>query len=390
MFSNESINLEILKERAYNLRWATQQEGIIPLTAADPDFPCAPEISEAIQKYARDRYFSYTPVEGIPKFREAVARYYLNKRQVEVHPKNVLAVNSAAYGLYVVCKTILSMGDEAIVFNPCDFLFAHSVKAANGTVVPFSIPLNPNENLDINALKSLINKQTKLICICNPINPTGRVLNSYELKQIGEIAVAHNLIILSDEIWSDIVFEPFIYKSIASISESIKNQTIIVTGYSKSYGLAGLRVGSVIAPNEALFTKILNESEHNSTVNGCNVLAQVAVISALNECDYWLTSFIEHLSKMRNLCVNELNLIKGIHCNSPQGCYLAFPNISETGLNESQVHQLLLEKAKVAVVPGLSKWFGERAEGHIRLSFATSEKILTEALQRIQFTFNEL
>ena len=388
MFTNQDVNLAILQKRAFNLRWASVPEGVIPLTAADPDFPCAPQIGEAISKYAKERYFSYAPSEGFNYFREAVANFHTLKRNVITNPNLVLAVDSAAYGIYMVCKTFLKPNEEAIVFNPVDFLFKYSVEAMHGKAIPFSVPLNPNESLKTAELEKLITPQTKLICLCNPINPTGRVLTKEELTIIGNIAVKHNIIILSDEIWSDIVFEPNTYTSIASINESIAQQTIIVTGYSKSYGLAGLRVGSVIAPNQTLFDLLLLKSEHLSTVHGCNVLAQVAVTTALNECQDWLSNFVTHLTKMRDLCVTELNKINGIECLVPQGCYLVFPDISKTGMDAQTLQTILLEKAKVAVVPGLGKWFGERAQGHIRLSFATSEDILKDGLFRISKALN--
>jgi len=388
MFTNQDVNLAILQKRAFNLRWAAVPEGVIPLTAADPDFPCAPQIGEAISKYAKERYFSYAPSEGFDYFREAVANFHTLKRNVITNPDLVLAVDSAAYGIYMVCKTFLKPNEEAIVFNPVDFLFKYSVEAMQGKAIPFAVPLNPNESLNTAEFEKLITPQTKLICLCNPINPTGRVLTKEELTIIGNIAVKHNIIILSDEIWSDIVFEPNTYTSIASINENIAQQTIIVTGYSKSYGLAGLRVGSVIAPNQTLYNLLLLKSEHLSTVHGCNVLAQVAVTTALNECQDWLSNFVTHLTKMRDLCVTELNKINGIECLVPQGCYLVFPDISKTGMDAQTLQTILLEKAKVAVVPGLGKWFGERAQGHIRLSFATSEDILKDGLFRISKALN--
>ena len=384
MFDHSEIQFNKLKKCAYNLRWAAVNEGIIPLTAADPDFPCAPQISDAIAHYARDRYFSYAPAEGYVFFREAVADFYTHKRNVPVHPDDVLAVDSAAFGIHTVCKTFLSKGDEAIVFNPVDFLFKYAVEANEGVAVSFPVPLNPDEEIDYTLLEQLITPKTRLLCLCNPLNPTGKVFTAAELALIGDIAVRHKLIILSDEIWSDIVFHPHSYTSIAAINADIQNQTVIVTGYSKSYGLAGLRVGSIIAPNKKVFAKILEHSGHQSTIHGCNVLAQVAATTALNECGEWLKQFVAHLTDMRNLCVQELNKLEGITCATPQGCYLVFPDITQTGMSAEQMHALLLDKAKVAVVPGLGKWFGSRADGHIRLSFATSRAILEESFSRIQ------
>jgi aminotransferase len=383
MFQNSSVRLEILKERAYNLRWAAVQDGVIPLTAADPDFPCAPQIAEAICKYAKDRYFCYGPPEGLPVFKESMAAYFQIKRRVPVTPDLLFPVDSAAFGIYLTCKAVLNPGDEAIVFDPVDFLFRYSIESVGASAVPFSIPPG-NIPVDFALLEKLITKNTKLICLCNPLNPTGKVFTKSELETFGELACRYNLLILSDEIWSDIVFAPHSFTSIASLDEAVRNRTVIVTGFSKSFGLAGLRIGAVVAPNQQLFSRLIQASLHQSTIHGANTLAQVAASAALNECDDWLRGFLRHLTAMRSLIVKELNSIPGFSCIAPQGCYVAFVDIRNTGKTSEEMHQFLLKEAKVAVVPGLKQWFGEGAEGYIRLSFASSEAILADALNRIK------
>jgi aminotransferase/cystathionine beta-lyase len=355
---------------------------VIPLTAADPDFPCAPEIAQAIARYAQDRYLSYAPAEGLAFFREAFAWHYSERKQVNAQPEFVIACDSAAFGIYTVCKAFLKPGDEAIVFNPVDFLFKHSVEAVGAKATLFEVPLNPNDEVDFEQLRNLVTPRTKLVCLCNPLNPTGKVFSRRELEVLAGVAEQHNLIILSDEIWSDIVFGPTQYTSLAAIAEA-EQRTVIVTGFSKSYGLAGLRAGAMLCFNQDHFDCLMEASGHRSTVHGCNVLAQVAATSALTEAQYWLSSFTEHLQRMRDVTVNALNALPGITCFSPQGCYVAFANISKTGMTADEVHGLWLTEAKVAVVPGLPRWFGSRAEGHIRLSFATSDTILEEAFDRI-------
>jgi len=383
MFENNSINLEILKKRAYNLRWATVPEGVIPLTAADPDFAIAPEISDAIASFSKQGYFNYGPVDGLPEFKESLANYYQKKRNIPAFPDFIFPVDSAAFGIYITCKAFLRQGDEAIIFDPVDFLFRHSIELVGGVAIPFSIPPG-TKTVDFSRLEEIITEHTKLICLCNPLNPTGKVFTREELLQLGQIACKYNLVILSDEIWSDIVYAPFAYTSIASINQDIRNQTVTISGFSKSYGLAGLRIGSVMASNEVHFQLLIKASLHQSTIHGANILSQIAATTALNNCDYWVHQFLKHLTAMRNLCVNELNVIPGFKCIAPDGCYVAFAKITDSNLTSSQMHKLLLEKAKVAVVPGLKEWFGDGATGYIRISFATSEEILKEALTRIK------
>jgi len=256
--------------------------------------------------------------------------------------------------------------------------------------VPYRISIDPEAAFDADRMESLIGPATKMICLCNPLNPSGKVFTRSELEQIGQIAVKHGLIILSDEIWSDIVFRPSTYISIGALGPEIANQTIVVHGFSKSYGLAGLRIGLLMAFNASHYRQLFAASGHGSTVHGTNAIAQVAGTAALNECGYWLDAFLLHLESVRRLTVDGLNRIPGFFCHPPQGCYLAFANITATGLGSEALYQLLLEQAKVAVVPGLGKWFGEGADGYIRISFATSEYLIGESLHRIESTINTI
>ncbi|HEV3412530.1 MAG TPA: pyridoxal phosphate-dependent aminotransferase [Puia sp.] len=388
MFDPTHVDLPTLRKRAHNLRWATVPPGVIPLTAADPDFPCPPPVTEAIQKFLTDRYFSYGPPEGIPEFRESMARFFLHNRQVPVSPASVLPVDSAAFGIYLTCKAFLNPGDEAILFDPVDFLFRYAIEEAGA--VPVALPIAPGEPADFDRLENLVTSKTRLICLCNPLNPTGKVFTKDELHTLGRIACRHNLVILSDEIWSDIIYKPYKFTSVASLDEEVRDRTITVTGFSKSYGLAGLRIGAVIAANQQHFTRLFNASLHQSTVHGANLLSQVAATAALDECGPWLDEFVAHLHQMRDRCVSGLNRIPGITCQKPEGCYVAFANITGTGRSSAEIRDILFNQAKVAVVPGLPEWFGPGAAGYIRLSFATSAAILDDALDRITLTIRNL
>jgi aminotransferase len=389
MFDPENIDLPILRKRAYNLRWATVPADIIPLTAADPDFPVAPEIADSICRFAKERYFSYCSPDGLPEFKESMAAYYRNQRQIPASPDLIFPVDSAAFGIYLTCKAFLSAGDEAIIFDPVDFLFRYSIEAAMANAIPFPIPPG-NTAIDKEALEGLITPKTKMICLCNPLNPTGKVFTRDELAAIGRIAEKYHLIILSDEIWSDIVYSPHKYISIASLDEEIRNRTVTITGFSKSFALAGLRIGSIMTSNKAHYDLLMNTSLHKPTIHGANLLSQVAATTALNECAGWLKDFLRHLHSMRDACVKGLNAIPGFTCIAPQGCYVAFANIAGTGKTSAEMQDLLYNKARVAVVPGLREWFGDGADGYIRLSFATSEDILGTAIERIKNTIVRL
>ena len=383
LFDPTNIDLKVLAQRAHNLRWAELPAGVIPLTAADPDFPAAEVITEAIARYTSSNYYSYSAAKGYLPFREAMAAYMQTRRSYSVGVEGVLPVDSAAFGIYLTCKTLLNKGDEAIVFDPVDFLFAYSVEGVGGVAVRFPIPAG-TDRVDFDSMEPLLTPRTKLICLCNPLNPTGKVFTREELLQLAAFAEKHNLYILSDEIWSDIVFQPYSFTSIASLDKVVADRTITVTGFSKSYGLAGMRLGAVMATDPVLFERLFENSLHSTTIHGVNILAQVAGTAALNEAQDWLAGFIQHLQRMRDLTVSRMNAIPGFHCLSPQGCYVALVDVRGTGLSSADLQARLLKEAKVAVVPGLERWFGPAAAGTIRISFATTEEILTTAFDRIE------
>jgi aminotransferase len=388
MFDPTHVDLPTLRKRAHNLRWATVPPGVIPLTAADPDFPCPAPVTEAITKFLSKRYFSYGPPEGLPEFRASMARFFQEKRNIPTSPASVLPVDSAAFGIYITCKAFLQPGDEAILFDPVDFLFRYAVEEAQAKAV--TLPIPPGSAADFERLEQLITPKTRMICLCNPLNPTGKVFTKDELLTLGHIACQHDLIIMSDEIWSDIVFKPHTFISIASLNSEIRDRTITITGFSKSYGLAGLRIGAVAATNKNHYTRLYEASLHRSTVHGANLLSQVAATAALEECGEWLDEFVNHLHAMRDHAVDRLNQIPGFTCTYPEGCYVAFANITGTGRSSAEIRDILFDQAKVAVVPGLPEWFGPGAAGYIRLSFATSKAILDEALDRITGTIRNL
>jgi aspartate/methionine/tyrosine aminotransferase len=383
IFQPSDIEFQLLKERAYNLRWATVPEGVIPLTAADPDFKTAPVIRDAIADYCRGGYFSYTPAEGLPEFKDSLQTFFRDRRNCITPSNQILPVDSAAFGIFLICKSILNRGDEAIIFDPVDFLFQYSIEKVGAKPVRFAIP-SGIKNVDFTLIEKLITPKTKMICLCNPLNPTGKVFTREELEVLGNIAVKYNLLILSDEIWSDIVYKPNTFTSIASISDDIALHTVIVTGFSKSYGLAGLRIGVVATVNQEIFQTIFENSLHQSTIHGVNSIGQIAATSALNNAQPWLDEFVSHLQNMRDLVTQKINSINGLETIAPEGCYVSLIDIRSTGLNSEEFARKMLEQAKVAVVPGLTKWFGPGAEGYVRISFATSSDILMEALNRIE------
>lgn len=389
LFADDQVDLDLLRQRAFNLRWGAIPHGVIPLTAADPDFPAAQEIRDALRDYVSSGVLSYGPPEGLPLFRESAARGLARRRGLSDDPAQIFPTDSVASGMRVVAQRLLSPGDEAIVFDPVDFLFRASVESAGASAVLSPIDAATGA-IDLDALRRACSPRTRMLCLCNPHNPVGRVLDVAELRALGELAVERDLWILSDEIWSDIVYRPHRHVSIASLSPAIAARTFTLAGFSKGFALAGLRVGLVHAPSAALAASLVDASGARTTAYGVCTLSQVAAAAAWDRCDPWLDAFIEHLHAMRDLTVRRLDAMPGVRCRPPEGTYVAFPDVRAFGLGSEAVAEHLLRDARVGVVPGLARWFGPGAEGHIRLCFATSRAILTEALDRVEDSLTRL
>jgi aspartate/methionine/tyrosine aminotransferase len=381
-FHDQAVPLRLLRQRAFNLRWAEQPEGVIPLTAADPDFPTAPSIREALLDYVRPGLFSYGPAGGLPEFRQAVAQQLRQRRAAPVPAEGVIAVNSAAAGLALLCKHWLRPGDEAIVWDPVDFLFAHCVQAAGG--VPRRWPLQRQDPLDLAALERLLSPRTRLLCLCNPHNPLGRCFRRDELEALGRLCLARGIRVLSDEVWSDIVYPPAQFTSWLALEPPLAAIGAVVYGFSKGYALAGLRLGCVAMVDPEAAARLLAGSEQPSTVDGVSTLSQVAGIAACTaEAQRWQQAFLQHLQARRDQVAASLVAVPGLEFSPPQATYVAWLRLPRESPPADIVAARLLERQRVAVVPGTPRWFGEGAAGHLRLCFATSEAVLAEGLQRL-------
>jgi aspartate/methionine/tyrosine aminotransferase len=380
-FSNDKVNIEALRKKAFNYRWATLPEDVIPLTAADPDFPVAKPITEAIAKYTEDGYFSYGPPEGMQDFKKAIQNWYRRRYHADVSSDFILPVNSAAFGLFTVAKMLLKPGDNAIIPNPVDFLFRKSIEHA-GAEVRTALLDKTTACFDLDNLKELVDTNTKAIFICNPNNPLGKSIPKEHLNKLIVFAAEHDLWIVSDEIWADIDYD----KSVTSILSNDLvpyTKSIVVSGLSKNFGLAALRIGYVICPHEKSFEATLNSSGHLSTAFGLSPIAQAAGTAALNECEFWLDAFLDHLRKMRQFTFDFLEESKLFHCVQPNATYLVFPEFKTPVSNIETWLNQLKDEAKVALVPGGKNWFESASENHVRICYATSEKILKEAFDRM-------
>ena len=383
LFTHDQVNLDLLRKRAFNYRWASLEPDVIPLTAADPDFPVAPEISETISNYASQRYFSYGSPEGNSEFKEAVAYWYKKRFNVLQDPSNVLPVNSAAYGLFIVAGMIAGKGNNVVIPNPVDFLFRKSVEAAGAEVRTCMVDKSTGE-MDLEVLRSLITPSTSAIFICNPNNPLGKRLSPEHLNNLIEIAIEHNLWIVSDEIWADISFDGNV-TSLFDPNLQEYDKKLVVSGLSKNFALAGLRIGYVLSQNQRVFNELLDSSGHKTTAFGIPVLSQLAGASAFTRSEYWLDAFLVHLKQMKGLTEEFIKDFPLFESLSSSATYLSLPKISGANISSADLVELIHKEARVALVPGGAEWFETASEGHIRICYATSREIIQEAFERMLF-----
>lgn len=383
-FEDSAVRMDVLQKRAFNFRWAEVEDGVLPLTAADSDFPVAKPIMDALKNYLEGGYLSYTPKMGLPEFREAIANGINRRKNEGVKPEWVLPIDSAARGMYVIAGAFLKPGDEMIVFDPVDYLFQESCLAAGAEVVRFPSKLKADgTGLDLSDLESYITPKTKMIGLCNPHNPWGTLYTREDLQLILDLANKHDIWIMNDEIWSDIVYSEQEFVSINNL-EGDKHRVLSVYGFSKSFGVAGLRIGCVYCNAQEPFDALVAESAVLTTAGGICSLSQVAGIACMNECFEWLDDYLVHLKANRDYTMERLSKMPGITCRKPQATFLVFPDITGTGLSSSELADFLMKEVKLAIVPGTKNFFGPGAEGHIRISFATSRGILKEGLDRLE------
>ena len=298
--------------------------------------------------------------------------------------------NGVAQGMMIVAKYACQHGDEAIIFDPVDFLFGKSVDEAGATRVLSSVNKETGV-LDVDGLNELVTSKTKLLCICNPHNPLGRVLTERELKGIAKVAVDNDLIIMSDEIWSDIIYEGHNHVSTASLSSEIAENTISLYGFSKTFALAGLSLGYAVATNSDVLKGLKRVAP--PFFYSVSTLSQEAGKAAYSKAWYWADAFLLHLQKVRNYAHERLDSIDGVRCRKPEGTYTLFPDVSSFGMTSEDMTEYLLNEARVAVVPGHGEsfsYFGPGAEGNIRIVFSTSKKVISEALDRIEGALSKI
>ena len=361
-------------------------QDIISFALGEPDFDTPQNIKDAVKKAIDDGYTHYSSSAGILPLRESIVRYISRTRGIEVKPEEVVVTPGAKPIVFDSILSCINEGDEVIYPNPGYPIYESVINFIGGKPVP--LPLLEEKNFSFNPedLQRRITPRTKMIILNSPQNPTGGILNQNDLEIIAEIAIEADLWVLSDEVYSKIVYEGE-FGSIISIP-GMKERTILVDGFSKTYAMTGWRLGFGIMKKELA----LHVARIETNVDSCTAtFTQYAGIEALEGSQKESRAMIAEFQKRRDLIHQELNKIRGIKCLMPKGAFYIYPNVTEAcqdlGFGDSkELQQYLLHQAKVAVLA--RSCFGKRNEGekeeYIRLSYVTSRENIIEGVERIK------
>lgn len=359
---------------------ALEAEGreIVHLEIGEPDFDTPLAIREAAKRALDEGYTHYGPSAGLPELRTAVARWVSRSRSVEIHPSEVVVTPGAKPIIFFSILALVEPGDEVITPDPAFPIYESMVRFVGGKPVPVALREEEDFRLNVTELKRKVNSNTKLIILNSPHNPTGGILTLSDLREIADVTLNHqDLMILSDEIYSEILYEGR-HESPISMP-SMKGRVILLDGFSKTYAMTGWRAGYGVMPEPlaAVVARLMTNS------NSCTAtFTQRACLAAFSEGRDWVGGMVNEFRRRRDVIVEGLNQIPGFSCKKPAGAFYVFPNIKKTGMTSREAARALLHEAGVGTLSGAS--FGKQGEGYLRFSYANSIENIRKALQSIE------
>ncbi len=370
----------VVLQRARELE--AQGKDIIHLEIGEPDFDTAPNIIQAAKDALDQGFTHYGPAPGLPEFRKVIAEVEGKRRSMEFDMSEVVVCPGAKPVMFYAIMAAVDPGDEVIYPNPGFPIYESCIELAGGIAVPLVLKEEKGFRFDIEDLKSLITPKTRMLIINSPQNPTGGVLTLEDLKAIAELAVKHDIIVLSDEIYGRVVYDGFVNHTIAALP-GMRERTIILDGFSKTYAMTGWRLGYGIMPAE--FAAVCSKLQTN--VPSCATsFVQRAGMEALTGPQEWVDTVVAEFKRRRDFIVDALNDIPGFQCHKPLGAFYVFPNITGTGLDSRTIADKILYEGNVACLSGTS--FGKYGENYIRFSYANSIENIEKAMGRIKTLFS--
>lgn len=373
---------ELTEERLRQLhgaKWNYFPEEVLPLWVADMDFPVAEPIRQAIRDYADQDDFGYPMPSGIPGLLDAVSTHFETRHGVRFEPDQIYPASGIIPAIHLACTALAGPGDEVIIQPPVYPPFAMAVQTTGRKAVENPMKFNGGRwELDLEQLESVISPATRLLIFCNPQNPTGRVFTRQELEALGEIVVRHNLWVLSDELHADLVLDGK-HVPLAAVSPELAQRTITLFGPTKTFNIAGLKVGFAMSHNQDLLDRF--KAQAAGVLTPPNVLAQAAARAAFTECGAWHADTLDYLRSNRQL-LKELVAadLPGVRFTENEGTYLAWLDFREV-VAADQLDEFLLKEARVSLNDGST--YGEGGAGFARINLATSSGIIREAVGRI-------
>lgn len=350
---------------------------IIHLEIGQPDFDTFDNISLAGIRAIAEGQTRYTPPIGMKPLREAIAEDAGKRRGLQFHPDQVVVSPGAKPNLFFPALALIEPGDEVIYPNPGFPTYEAMIRLAGGIPVPAPLMEKSNFSFDLDAFHHLVSKRTRLVILNSPGNPTGGVMPMQDLETIAAAAQKFDFWVMSDEIYSRMVYDQVGVPSIASLP-GMMERTVIVDGFSKTYAMTGWRLGYGVMPKSlAQVVQLLLTHSVGCTAN----FVQIAGVEALTGPQDRVDAVVAEFKQRRDALVAGLNAIEGVACQCPQGAFYVFPNIKSFGVSSAAMADFLLEKAGVAVLPGSS--FGEYGEGYLRLTYSNSIENIRRAVQRI-------
>ena len=366
-----------ISDRARSL----QQQGVnvVNLGGGDPDFDTPRHIVDAGVEAIRGGQTHYVASQGIPAFRKAIAEKLSRENGLSYDPdREIVATASGKLALYIALESLLDPRDEVLYLEPAWVSYRPLIELIGGR--PVAVSLSPADNFAVRStlLERKITPRTKAILINSPNNPTGRVLGPEELQVIREVALKHDLWVISDEIYEHLVYDGHRHVSIATLPE-MRDRTVVVNGMSKAYAMTGWRIGYLAAPS-VLSEQILKVQQH--VVTCAASFGQTAATEALQGPQGCVEAMRQEYDKRRRRIAEALNSIPGVRCPLPEGAFYFFPEVDYKDYDSWQIAEYLISEAHVAVTPGQA--FGEAARKNIRLTYATSMANLLEAVERMR------
>ncbi|MCJ7458951.1 MAG: pyridoxal phosphate-dependent aminotransferase [candidate division Zixibacteria bacterium] len=356
-----------------------EKEGkeIVHLEIGEPDFNTPQNITDAAIEALKEGYTHYGPSAGLPELREVIARYVADTRKILVDPDEVVVTPGGKPIMFFSILALVDEGDEVIYPNPGFPIYESVIEFLGAKPVPIQLREENDFRLDIDELKKQVTPKTKLIIINSPQNPTGGILTLEDLKAIADIALSKNIQVLSDEIYSRILYEGK-HHSIASLPD-MKERTIILDGLSKTYAMTGWRIGYGVM-NKSLAPHIARLMTNS---NSCTAsFTQRAAIEAIAGDQSEVDKMVKEFKRRRDVIVKGLCDIPKLSCPSPKGAFYVFPNVKKIGWDTKKLADALLNEAGVAVLSGTA--FGKFGEGYLRLSYANSVENINKALERMR------